>query len=126
EGAGLHDGVEVFRCHALDIFVGAAVDKIEQAREAVAEIEAAAAAMTDVEDPPHLLVQLRRIGEVGIAPVDDLAGGGFETAFAGHEQLQENTGPSSPSPGAKRPGRGGGCSWPARSAVKPAKAGGGY
>ena len=39
--------------------------------------------MTDVEDPAHLGIQLRRVGEVGIVPVDDMAGGGVETAFAG-------------------------------------------
>ena len=40
--------------------------------------------MTDVEDAAHLRVQLRRIGKVRILPVDDLAGGGVEAAFAGH------------------------------------------
>ena len=71
-----------------DIFLGAGIDQVEQAREGIAEIEATPAAVTDVEDPAHLRIQLRRIGEVRILPADDLAGGRVETAFACHVRLQ--------------------------------------
>ena len=68
----------------LDIFLRAGIDQVEQARKGIAQIEAAAAAVTDVEDAPHLGIELRRIGEIRILPVDDVAGGGVEAAFAGH------------------------------------------
>ena len=42
-------------------FGRAVVDQIEQARKGIAQIEAAAAAMTDVEDAPHFGVQLLRV-----------------------------------------------------------------
>ena len=38
--------------------------------------------MADVEDAAHLRVELRRIVEVGIVPVDGMAGGRVEAAFA--------------------------------------------
>ena len=63
---------------------GRCIDQIEQAREGIAEIEAAPAAVTDVEDAPHLGVELLGVGEVGIAPVDRVARGRFKAAFAGH------------------------------------------
>jgi hypothetical protein len=40
--------------------------------------------VTDVEDASHLGVELFEICEVGIAPIDFVARGRFEAAFAGH------------------------------------------
>src|SRR6185437_12225007 len=74
------------------------------------EIEAAAAAVTDVEDAPHLGIELHRIGEIRILPSDDVAGGGVETAFAGHANSSNKPRPASPSC-AKHIGRGGARSW---------------
>src|SRR3546814_2623102 len=54
------------------------VDQVEQAREAVAQIEAAAAAMTDVEDAPQLGVDLLQVVEIGVLPVQRMAGGRVE------------------------------------------------
>jgi hypothetical protein len=50
-------------------------------RETVAQIEAAPAAMADVEYPAQLGIQLRLVIEIRILPVDGMADRGFETAF---------------------------------------------
>src|SRR5262249_27806994 len=62
ERAGLDHAREVLALHVMQLAAGGLVDEIEQPREAVAEIEAAPAAMADVEDPAHLRVELLRIG----------------------------------------------------------------
>jgi hypothetical protein len=58
------------------------VDEVEEAREGVAEIEAAAAAVADVEDTLDLGVQLVPVVEVGIVPIDRVAHRRVEAAFA--------------------------------------------
>ncbi len=63
---------------------GLLVDQREQARKRIAQIEAPPAAMTDVEDAPHLGVELRGIREIGVAPIECVARGRFKAAFAGH------------------------------------------
>ncbi|MDX1711061.1 MAG: DUF3483 domain-containing protein [Rhodovibrionaceae bacterium] len=69
------DGVEL---HGLGL-----VDQVEEGREGIAEIEAAAAAVTDVEDPAQLLVELLEVIEVGVLPVDRVADRRIQAAF-GH------------------------------------------
>ena len=49
-----------FALHAIEFFGRTVVDQVEQAREGVAQIEAAAAAMTDIEHPAHFGVELFR------------------------------------------------------------------
>src|SRR6185312_17073642 len=58
----------------------------------ITQIEAAAAAMADVEDAPHLFIQLGGVGEIRILPFDDLARGRVEAAFAGHAISVLNSG----------------------------------
>jgi len=83
--AGFGDLGEILGLYAFDIFGRIVVDQIEEARKGIAKIEAAATAMTNIEDPAHLRVQFYRIGEVGTVPVDDMARRGAETAFVrGH------------------------------------------
>ena len=55
---------------AVDFAGRRGVDRIEQRRERVAQAEAAAAAVTDVEDPLQLLEQQRFVAILGTAPVD--------------------------------------------------------
>ena len=63
-------------------FFGRLVDQVEQPGKAVAKIEAAPAAMADVEDAAHLLVQLRRVGEIRIGPGKGMPGRRVEAAFS--------------------------------------------
>ena len=58
------------------------VDQVEQAREGIAEIEAAPTAVTDVEDALHLLLERLLIPEPRVLPIQRMADGGFEAAFA--------------------------------------------
>ena len=80
--AGFGDLGEFLAGNAVQFFGGRGVDHVEQAREAVAQIEAAPAAVTDVEHPPHLRVQLHRICEIRILPVDRMACRRVEATFA--------------------------------------------
>ncbi len=66
---------------AMHFAVVGLVDQIEQGRKALAQAHAAAAAMADVEHPLHLGKRLGLVVEVGVAPVDGMAGRGFEVAF---------------------------------------------
>ena len=75
--------------HPVDFAGRAVVDQVEQAREGVAQIEAAPAAVTDVEDAAHLRLGPGAIGEIwgpatrpcdGSARPDCLPG-------SGHRQL---------------------------------------
>src|SRR5205823_2936558 len=53
-----------------------------QRRKRVAEAEAAAAAMTDVEHPLELLVERGLVVELRVAPVERMARRGLQAAFA--------------------------------------------
>src|SRR5262249_38068364 len=74
-------GVRLLR-HAVDLAARAVVDQVEQAREGIAEIEAAPAAVADFEDPLHLLLERLLIPEPRALPVQGETGWGFEAAFA--------------------------------------------
>ena len=56
---------KIFAFHAVQFFRRAVVDQVEQAREGIAQIEAAPAAVTDVEHPAHLGVELLGIVKSG-------------------------------------------------------------
>ena len=66
---------------AVDLARGGLIDRIKQCRKGVAQTEAAAAAVADVEDALELLVERGFVVEIGITPVERMPGGGFETAF---------------------------------------------
>src|SRR5205823_14482592 len=51
------------------------------------KIKAAASGVADVEDAPHLRVELLLVVEIVCAPRDGLAGGRIQTAFSGHWQI---------------------------------------
>src|SRR5260370_20320198 len=80
--AGALDFGVILLLHAIDLAGRARVDQIEQAREGIAEIEAAPAAVTDPEDALHLLVERSLVPEPRVLPVQGKAGGRFEAAFA--------------------------------------------
>jgi hypothetical protein len=79
--AGIDDRLELFRFDVVNFARLGGVDHVEQAGETVAQIEAAPAAMADVEYPAQLGIQLRLVIEIRILPVDGMADRGFETAF---------------------------------------------
>ena len=58
------------------------VDRVEQCREGVAEIEAAAAAVTDVKDALELGVERRVVVELVALPVNRMTSRRFEAALA--------------------------------------------
>jgi len=58
------------------------VDEAEQSRKGIAQIEAAAAAMADIEDSFEFLLQRTGVIELGILPAEGMAGGCFQTALA--------------------------------------------
>ena len=68
--------------HPIDFHRLAAVHQIEQGGEGLAQADATAAAVADVEHPLHFLVEGCLVMEIGIAPVEWMASGGFEIAFA--------------------------------------------
>src|SRR5205823_2007091 len=68
----------------VNIFRRAVVDQIEQPREGIAQIEAAPAAMADIEHPPHLGIQQCRVMEIGILPSNRMTGRSLKAAFARH------------------------------------------
>jgi hypothetical protein len=80
--AGVDDGLEVRAGDAVELARLRPVDQVEQPREAVAQVEAAAAAVTDVEDPPQLGVEFRRVVERFVAPVERMADRRIEAALA--------------------------------------------
>ncbi len=67
---------------AVHFTVGGGVDQVEQVGETLAQADAAAAAVADVEHALHLGEGLPFVVEVGVLPVDRVPGGGFEVAFA--------------------------------------------
>jgi hypothetical protein len=74
---------------AIDFHRRGFIDQIEQCGKRLAQADAAAATVADVEHPLHFLEQRRLVEEIGIAPIQRVARGGFETAFAnGHGRLR--------------------------------------
>jgi hypothetical protein len=59
------------------------VDQVEQRREGLAQADAATAAVADVEDALHLVVERSLVVEGRVVPVEGVAGRRFEVAFAG-------------------------------------------
>src|SRR3546814_20600646 len=57
EGACIHDFLETLAIEMLHILMLAFIDHIEKRGETVAQIEATAAAMTNIENPAQLCVQ---------------------------------------------------------------------
>ena len=82
QGAGVHDLAQIRGLDAMHFGVARFVHHVEQAWEGIAKIEAAAAAMTDVELAPHLGFEFIGVEIIGILPVDDMACRRFETAFS--------------------------------------------
>ncbi len=83
ERAGLHDLGVVRLRHPIDLAGRPFVDHVEQSREAVAQIEAAPAAVTDVEHPLHLRLDGGEVVEGIVPPLDRMTGRRLEAAFAG-------------------------------------------
>src|SRR6185312_8141917 len=81
ERAGLLDLGEALLRHAVDLAGRTVVDHVEQPREGIAQIEAAPAAVTYVEDPLHLLLERSLVPEPRVLPIEGMTGRSFETAF---------------------------------------------
>src|SRR6185437_694860 len=82
------------------------VDQVEQGRKRVAQADAAAAAVADVEHPLHFGVQCLLIHEFRIEPVQRVPGRRLQVAFAlfvdqVHDQPPGGRGQSAFSPGRK-------------------------
>ena len=80
--AGVGDLLVVADRHAVELAGRRIVDQLEQARERIAQIEAAPAAVTDVEDAPHLRFGLAAVGKIRILPPDHMTRRRVETAFS--------------------------------------------
>lgn len=87
EVAVLDDLPVVFLLDAVDFHRFRVIDKVEQRGEGLAEADAAAAAVADVEDALHLVVERRFVVKGGVLPVERMAGGRLEIAFACHAIL---------------------------------------
>ena len=83
QGARVDHRFEVAAVDGVELAAVRLVDQIEQARETVAQIETAATAMTNVEYPAQLGVELLRIVKIRIFIVDGMAHWRLETAFHG-------------------------------------------
>src|SRR5262249_36777411 len=55
---------------------------VEQGREGVAQAEAAATAVTDVEDALEFLLERRLVDELRLAPIERMARGSLQAPFA--------------------------------------------
>ena len=73
ERAGIHDRGKPRRIDAVQLAAFRFVDQIELAREAVAQIEAAAAAMADIEHPPQFRIEQCWIIIIRFPPRDRMA-----------------------------------------------------
>jgi hypothetical protein len=82
ERAGVDDGLEILAGDGVELARLRLIDQIEELGERVAQIEAAAAAVADVEDATQLFVELRLIVELGIVPVERMPNGRFETTLS--------------------------------------------
>src|SRR5690242_8781544 len=75
----LPEDLLVYRMHLAG---GCGIHCIEQRRECVAQAEATAAAVADVEDALQLLVERSLVVKSGIAPVERVTRWRFETSLA--------------------------------------------
>ena len=73
---------EVLLLDAVDFHGRRGVHQVEQRRKGGAQADAAAAAVADVEHALQLLLDFRLVPEVGVLPVERVAGRCFERAFA--------------------------------------------
>jgi hypothetical protein len=76
------DFPEFFLGHAGGFLIAGFVDQVEQEWEGIAQRDAAAAAVADVEDALHLLFAGGLVVEPRVLPVYGVSGGCFEIAFA--------------------------------------------
>ncbi len=82
ERAGVDHGLEIGTVDRIELARFRLVDQVEQTGEAVAQIEAAPASMTDIEHPAQFGVELFLIVEIGVLPGNHVADRGFQAAFA--------------------------------------------
>ena len=66
----------------LDILIGTLVDQVEQLRKAVAQIEAASAAVTNVKYAAQLCIKVGFVVKRLLLPGNRVPGGGVKAAFA--------------------------------------------
>ena len=78
----IDDLPEIFLCDAVHFHRLAVVDEVEQRGKRAAQRYATAAAVTDIEDPLHLVVERLFVIEIGIAPIERVARRRIEIAFA--------------------------------------------
>ena len=81
ERAGVDDRLEILALHRVEFAALGAVDQVEQPRKTIAEVEAAAAGVTNVEHAPHLGVEIGFVVKVGALPIDRMPRRGVQTAF---------------------------------------------
>ena len=81
ERAGIRDRLEAGGVHGIELARLRLIDQVEQPRERITEIEAASAAVADVEDPPGLPLERLGVVELGVSPVYGMAEG---RALVGH------------------------------------------
>jgi len=82
EIALLHNLVIIGFGDAVHLHGGGFVDQVEQGGEAVAETDAAAAAVADVIHPLQFCIQLVLVPEIFRAPLDRVSGGCFQASFS--------------------------------------------
>jgi hypothetical protein len=75
--------------HAVDFHRLAVVDEVEERGERLAQAHATAAAVADVEHPLHFLLDRRLVVELRTRPVERMARGREEVAFAGGHRRAE-------------------------------------
>jgi hypothetical protein len=90
----------VFFVHAIHLECGAFVDQIEQGGKRAAQAHAAAATVANVEDALHLCEAGFFVIELGIEPIERVACGGFQAAFAGHGVFLKKRGAGQEAPNA--------------------------
>ena len=82
EVAFVHDLPVILLVHAVDFHGGRFIDEIEQRGKGVAQVHAAPAAMTQVEDALHLLQQRLLVIEGGVPPFHRMTLRRLQIAFA--------------------------------------------
>src|SRR5690606_3583961 len=90
ERAGINDRLEIFRGNRIQLFGFGGVDQVKQPRERIAQIEAAATAVADVEHTAQLVVQFLLVVEIRIIPVDNVPGWRIQAAFTHNIPLNIN------------------------------------
>src|SRR4029079_14207375 len=79
-------------CDAVDFHRLAVVDEIEERRERLAQAHATTATVADVEHPLHLLLDRRLVVELRALPVERMARGRQQVAFAGgHRRVRQDS-----------------------------------